>query len=519
MRRRHVLRPTRWGSVDPLVVAVGAVALVTYALHGFDGLLSRDLSLYSYAGQQVVEGVPPYQGVLNRAGPLAHLIPAVGVGLARLGGFDDLLGMRVLFMLIATLCTCTVYALGRDVFRSRLAGLVTAGTFLTFAGFVHYASNGPREKTPMTLFVVCALWAVTKQRWFTAGLFVSLATLCLQIAFFPSFTAAVAGALVLAAGQRVRALVRVALGGAVPAVACLVYFALVGALRDALDAFLLINVRYTEPDPLLAKLGENADDLWAAYGVSVWLLLAGSVALLVISFVLGREKVARGLPSTPVLGAFALALVFGLLWNLKDYDAWPDLFPLLPLAAVGIGALFVTATHRLSRRSAMLVAGALLVAMTATAVRGSVTTRDDRLVTQRESVAAVLGELPPSATVTSIEAPQPLVLARLTNPTRHQMFSGGLPLYVDDTWPGGLEAFRRQLVEQPTTLIAIGDKMSRTWGEGIAPDYQYIGEAPGWYWYARASLGESTLSSLRDAAGFDPADERARPAPSVAQPE
>ena len=36
----------------------------------------------------------------------------------------------------------------------------------------------------MTLFIAVALWAVAKRRWFTAGLFVSLATLCLQIAFF-----------------------------------------------------------------------------------------------------------------------------------------------------------------------------------------------------------------------------------------------------------------------------------------------------------------------------------------------
>ena len=57
-------------------------------------------------------------------------------------------------MLIATACVCVVYLLGRDVFGSRLVGLVTAATFLTFHGFIQYASNGPREKTPMTLFIV-----------------------------------------------------------------------------------------------------------------------------------------------------------------------------------------------------------------------------------------------------------------------------------------------------------------------------------------------------------------------------
>ena len=108
----------RWRSVDPLVFAVGGVALLTYALHGFNGMLTRDLAVYSYAGQQVAEGVPPYLGILNRAGPLAHVIPGIGVVIARIGGFDDLFTLRLLFLAIATLCVCAVYVLGRDVFAS-----------------------------------------------------------------------------------------------------------------------------------------------------------------------------------------------------------------------------------------------------------------------------------------------------------------------------------------------------------------------------------------------------------------
>ena len=65
---------------------VGAVALLTYALHGVNGMLTRDLAVYSYAGQQVADGVPPYVGILNRAGPLAHAIPAIGVWIARTAG-------------------------------------------------------------------------------------------------------------------------------------------------------------------------------------------------------------------------------------------------------------------------------------------------------------------------------------------------------------------------------------------------------------------------------------------------
>ena len=112
-------RVQRLRATDPLVPVVALVSLVVYVLHGFHGMLTRDLGIYSYAGQQVAEGVPPYLGVLNRAGPLAHVLPGVGALVARVGGLDDVITMRVLFMLMAVAAVCTAYLLGRDLFRSR----------------------------------------------------------------------------------------------------------------------------------------------------------------------------------------------------------------------------------------------------------------------------------------------------------------------------------------------------------------------------------------------------------------
>lgn len=515
---------TRWVPAslrDPLLPVVAAVSLLTYALHGIEGVLTRDLAVYSYAGQQVAEGVAPYVGILNRAGPLAHVLPGIGVGMARVGGFDDLLLMRLEFMAFAVVCVCAVYLLGRDLFASRPAGLVTAATFLMFSGFIEYASNGPREKTPMTLFVVLALWAVTRKRWFTAGLCVSLATLCLQIAFFTSFTAVVLAALLVARGERIRALLRIALGGVVPVGALALWFALAGSLREAVDAFLLINVRYTTPDPVLPRLGEEWLALQVAYGPSVWLLVVGLAALLGLGLTVVSARARREDPATLLLAAFALAATAGLAWNLKEYDAWPDLFPLLPLAAVGIGGLFLQLsrlTGRLSTRVTFSAAAVLALVLTLGAVHDSVTTREDRLIVQRESVAAVLDQLPPDATIASVEAPQALVLTRRSNPTRHQMFSAGLQDYLDDTWPGGLDGFRRDLVAGNPDLIVTGDPVSDGWHAAIQPEYVYIGSAPDWAWYARSSLGDRKLAALRDAAGFDPGDELAQPPEPASAP-
>jgi hypothetical protein len=151
-RRRSARR------VDALAVATMAAALVVYLLHGFDGPLARDLAIYSYAGQRFAEGVAPYVGILNRAGPLAHMLPGIGVLGARAVDISDVTGMRVLFMIFSIACVGTCYVVARNVLSSRRAGVVAAFALLAFYGFVTYATGGPREKTPMVLFLLLTLW-------------------------------------------------------------------------------------------------------------------------------------------------------------------------------------------------------------------------------------------------------------------------------------------------------------------------------------------------------------------------
>lgn len=491
---------------DPLVPLVAVVSAVVYALHGFHGALTRDLAIYSYAGQQVADGVPPYLGVLNRAGPLAHVLPGIGSLVARAVGTDELVTMRVVFLLFATAAVCVMYLWGRDLFDSRAAGLVAASALLSFHGFIQYASNGPREKTPMALFVIVALWAVTRRRWFTAGLFTSLATLCLQTAFFSTFAAVAVAVLLVAPEGRVRAVVKVALGGLTPVVALGTWFALAGSLREAWDAFYVINRRYTVPDPVADDLDRVWLDLQEAYGVTVWLLLAGAVLLALVTLAAVVPRARRGFPALQVLPAMTAGLAAGLWWITKEYDSWADLFPLLPFAALGLGAGAAVVVRRLPPRPRWVVAAIAATACLALAVSYSLTTRDDTLDLQRAATEAVMAQLPDDATIASVEGPQPLVLTGRTNPTRYQMFRSGLQDYMDDTWPGGLDGFKRDLVADGPDLVSTGETVSLTWRRALMPDYVFVGRAPQWEWYARADLGAETIERLRTAAGYDPAD-------------
>ena len=98
------------------------------------------------------------------------------------------------------------------------------------------------------------------------------------------------------------------------------------------------------------------------------------------------------------------------------------------------------------------------------------------------------------------------MLTGRTNPTRHQMFRSGLQDYLDDTWPGGLDGFKADLVADGPDLVSVGETVSLPGAGRSMPDYVFVGRAPLWEWYARADLGEETIARLRDAAGYDPSD-------------
>ncbi|MGH2828520.1 MAG: hypothetical protein ACRDKF_16285 [Actinomycetota bacterium] len=498
-----------WRSIDPLVGVVGVTALIVYILHGFDGSLQRDVAIYSYGAQQVVEGVPPYVSLLNRAGPLAHFVPAVGVAAARAFGFNDVFGMRVLFMLLSVASVCVMYVLARKLFGSRLAGLAGAAALLSFHGFIRYATYGPREKTIMVLLLLCTLLAVANHRWFATGLCVSLATLVWQPVFVVGLAAALSAALSLRRSERISALVRIALGGMVPAALCVIYFVLIGAFREFIDAFLLINARYTIPAPFMGDPAHRWMKLQGGYGVSLWVIVVGLVALVILTLVAIRREGWRAPARLPVAAVGAACLV-AVAWTLRDFNSWPDAFPLLPAAAAGIGGIAKVLIDRLAARVAGSLVLAWIVASGAIAVSFSITHQQYELKEQQESVEAMLAQLPPDASIQSIGAPQALVLSRMRNPTRHQMFERGLEDYVEETWPGGLSGFAQWIGREQPTIISLSRPLD--WLRPLLmAEYRRAGRAPGWRWFVHRSVATNVRmgqAAETDELGSDEAVER-----------
>lgn len=499
-----------FAAVDPLLAGCCLVALVVYLMHGFDGPLLRDSGIYAYGGQRVAEGVPPYVAIANRAGPLAHILPGGAVAVARVVGVDDILAIRVFYMLISVACVGLAYLLGRDLFRSRLAGVATAATVISFHGFIWLATYGPREKTPLVLFALAALLAIAHQRWLTTGFLVALATLVWQPVFFALFSGAVVAVLLgVPARDWWRAAVRIAVGGLVPAVVTVASYAAVGQLPVFWESFVLINAQYTTKaaHTLLSSADTSWKTLSSGFGASVWLLVGGAVAMVVAAVVVLWKP--RD-PRTAAVVAAGTGCLIALLWTFRAFDSWPDAFLVLPFAAIGIGAVMAAIAARVSPRVAVGVVVTLSLACTATAVGYAVSDRNERLNGQRRATATVLRVLP-DATIFSVNAPQPLVISGQRQGTRFHAFGNGMTPYIRDTFPGGLRGYAKYIEDHDLTVIALGKKR---WGltRAIAPSdvpswlapelersYEKVGDAPGWTWYARRDLGEDKLQKLGEA--------------------
>lgn len=486
--------------VDPLLVACSLVALVVYLMHGFDGRLTMDLGVYAYAGQQVAEGVAPYVAIVNRVGPLAHLLPGGAAVVARGVGVDDLLAMRVFFMLIAVACVGLAYLVGRDVFRSRLAGVATAAALLSFHGFVELATYGPREKTPMVLFILASLLAIAHQRWLTTGVLVSLATLTWQPSFFPLIVAVLVAVLIgVPHGGRLRALARVTVGGLVPAAVTFVFYVAIDRLQMFLDCFVLINARYTygTQHPLL----DEAANAWRlmnwGFGASLWVIFVGIAALLVSGVAVAVRRPDREPPTAAVVG-YGVAVLVGIAWTFLAFDSWPDAFLVLPFAAVGIGALMKAVVDRVPGRVALAATIALSAACTATAVGYSVGRYNDRLVDQRRATESLMQVLP-EARILSVRAPQAMVLTHQRQGSRYQLFGMGMFDYIEDTYPGGIRGYGQWVELQAPTVIALAKAVPPWLAPTIRRDYVEVRHAPSWRWFIRRDVGEETLRDLDEA--------------------
>jgi hypothetical protein len=239
--------------------------------------------------------------------------------------------------------------------------------------------------------------------------------------------------------------------------------------------------------------------LWSGYHASLLLVIAGVVLLLVQAARILPRAIRPGPSGVPtevrrVVSVGAAGLV-ATGWTLYAINGPPDLFVVLPFAALGFGAVAALLAAQPARAVRPVLAASFVVLLAAGVIE-SVTTRNNTLVTERADVRAVLGTQPPDARVLSIGAPEALALGERVNPSRYQLFDRHRMLkYLDDKYPGGVAGYRRRMVDLRPTFIALG--VRGAWERPLLQYYRPIGDGTDWTWYISRSVGHQAIVRAR----------------------
>lgn len=497
-----------WRRFDLLPLAWLLVTIVAWGGRGFAAALNRDAALYLYAGQQIAAGNAPYVEVMNRAGPLANLLPGVGVELGRLLGTSDAMGARLLYFALFAITPALTYLTGRDLFRSRLAGCAAATSLLGFLVLAHMATRGPESKMAMMAGLCVTLLLLVRRRWLLAGIATGVVTLTWQPVFFA--LAPAAGVLVLLSGgprrDRLIAALRYGGGGLITFAITVCGFALAGATEEFVEGFWSANAGYTNQAGALERPRRVWEGLQLAYGWGFWLLVGGSLAALALGVAawwlrrIDRQRAAGQ-------AMLAVACLGGLVWTgWFAFDRAPDSVLLLPAAALGVGGVVGVLAH-LARRAGSphprrLLAGAIAAWVVITVVTTALHTiglRSDGLHEQQASSDAVFDNLPADTTVFSFEVPHPLALSHRKSISRFVLFDHGMIDFIDAKTPGGTWAYVDGLIEAEPDVVLVPAGTRVDLLQRMLPPYVRVGHGPGWKVFLREDLGPETLSQVADA--------------------
>jgi hypothetical protein len=418
---------------DRLLIGAGAalslaMAVALFSRYGIHGTLSRDEAIYAYGGQQLAHGVPFYASIFDPKTPGAAYLAGLG---AALGGLD---GIRIAFFVCACLTVVAVYLLAVELWGSVLAGLIAAVAFASFRGFAMDALSGPDAKTPGILMAVVSMLLMARRRWFWAALCGSLAFLVWQpLGIFP--------VVAVLASRRWRAVA----GAVLPLAVTVVYFWATGALGDLVQAAFAFPVEglHRGSVSVLHRLGHIAAVVHGHYHGAVIQFWAG-LALIAVLAAWRRKWV--------VLAPLAVIVAF----SVHDFQGYPDVYPLLPFAALGLGGAAALVLRARLLRTTAVVAVALMT-LAAWTQFSTDPAAGDALVAQRAAAADLQKLLRPGATISALGDPAPLVLTGRTNPSRYIYLGSGVSLWAFAHTPGGFAGWKAQLrAARPAIIVVHG---------------------------------------------------------------
>lgn len=472
-RLSRTMRALAWPSV-----AFG-VALLLFTRFNIDDMLSRDESIYVYAAQQQAAGVPPYISIFDPKTPLASWLATAAIIVGRAFDISDIYSTRVVYLLIACLAVSAMYVLAKWLFASTLAGIAAAATLASFQGFARDALAGPDAKTPAVLLSIVTLALLVRRRYFLGGLAASLAFLTWQPLGIYVVIAVLFALTSSDQGGRMRAFGSAVIGVIIPIGATAIFYTAERALADLYDATINYPLTGVESDEQGSQLQHIASIVSRDYSTTKIVFWVGLVFLLALAVARaarppgGRHRsLLRDPYSVAVIPAFIAIFVF----SLTDFQGYPDLYPLLPFSALGIGGSFwflasATAKGPFAAVAVGLSGGAIAAMVVASFVVYSRAGAGlGELTLQQQAAAALNRLLGPDDTMISLGNPMPLVLIERANPDPFIYLQAGVDQWAIDHRFGSFANWTKQIdAANPAVVVLAPQTGPRRWGRWTSP--------------------------------------------------
>ena len=444
---------------------LGAAVMLFY--NPFSQPETGDPALYDYMAQCIVRGQIPYRDVVDGKAPGSLYLSAAAMVISKTVGLRDIIGVRLMNVLLVGLLSASIYAVVEAYLRDRIAAFIAFLIPLMSTPFAVLMMGGTQPKLAMVLFGILTLLLIAKDRPMWAGACSMLSCLCWQPGLMFTGVALLMFSRYLTSWRDQRAL-KVMLGAAIPLAAVLVYFYSRGALGDLWSW--TINYNYTTYGPkMMRSFAEAVSHIWETItdvfrsDVILVILSAVGIALFFVERIraklAGRE--ALGSPDL-FMDALLIPPAVYLGFCLISFQGPDDLIPLFPFVGIFAGLViskaagWVASSLRTRWAGAVLIVApacilALVLVRAATYKGQSGSTLQD----QEQAFAIVAELLGTGDKIYAHRGSELLVLINRPNLNKYVLFDRGKDDYVDARMPGGFKAVLDEMESQAPKIVSI----------------------------------------------------------------
>jgi len=459
-------------SLFVLTLLVATLSFLPYQFWKQSSIVDR--ANWDYFAQVIARGGVPYRDVVNIKSPLSSYIGAAAIIVARPFGIRDIFAIRIVFLLLASLTVCFTFLVALDYFKSRRVAILAGAIMMAFNLFGYANCGGVQPKTPMILAGLISLWAIQKDKPFTAGVWGMLSALSWQPGLLFVGVAVLAFSRYLTSWRDFKA-IRVVAGAAAPFAIFIAYFWREGALEDLYRWNIEYNLTVDAPRGLrtVPQLLDRFFRFMKGAFRPEWpyfLISIGGLAITVwggLKGIKGRgfRSHLRAAPDHSVIIAPLIYFAFCTI----NIQGGVDMIPLLPFVAIFAAIGIVWALDRASDLLARSKRNASQSTFDASAFAAILTlimvlsvadvvlynVEHPTLKEQEAEVSEITSHLGPGDQIYVHGLAEILVLSGLPNADRHFFLDRGKDEYLDRVEPGGFDGWLERLKAKRPKIVAL----------------------------------------------------------------